>query len=104
MDVVDLSRRALMSVVEKSDASLRAWANRQSPKSTETWLPQRAESVGWLRRIVAASMMSSCTSVARWIISITTAIFTSSSHAGPIVPPASATNVGRSCLPWFASA
>ena len=54
-----------MSGVGKPAASFNAWANRQSPTSTEIPLPQLAASVGRRRRISASSITSSCTSVAR---------------------------------------
>ena len=61
---------------KKSAPSFNAWANRQSPNNTAISLPQWAASVGWSRRISASSITSSCTSVARWTISMMTAAVT----------------------------
>ena len=92
------------SVVGKPEASLSAWAKRQSPSNTEISLPQLAASVGRPRRILASSITSSCTSVARWTISIITATITCESLGWPVALALNATNAGRNCLPCPVSA
>ncbi len=102
-----LAARAIFREIWASsncEAKSSACANKQSPSSTVMALPQRALGVGWSRRVSAPSMMSSCTSVARWIISTMTARRVCSGVRPPVAPPASSAIAGRSRLPEEASA
>src|SRR5215467_10566032 len=88
-----------MRKLRSSTAILKACIYSQSPAKTHFELPQRTLAAGRPRRVLASSMMSSCTSVAVWMISTTAPSRTALRSAWGKSLELRSNSAGRSRLP-----